>query len=153
MDCSLPGFSVHGILQARTLEWVAISFSKREFSTLQNWMLCFLGGSVVKNSPANGGDTNSILGPGRFCMPQSNWGHVLQLLSLCSKAWKPQLLSPHAATTEACVPYSPWSTTEKATIIRSLHTQVESSHHSLQLEKSPCSNEDTTWPKANKWII
>ena len=27
MDCSLPGFSVHGILQARALEWVAISFS------------------------------------------------------------------------------------------------------------------------------
>ena len=27
MDCSLPGFSLHGILQARTLEWVAISFS------------------------------------------------------------------------------------------------------------------------------
>ena len=27
MDCSLPGFSVHGVLQARTLEWVAISFS------------------------------------------------------------------------------------------------------------------------------
>ena len=27
MDCSLPGSSVPGILQARTLEWVAISFS------------------------------------------------------------------------------------------------------------------------------
>ena len=27
VDCSPPGFSVHGILQARTLEWVAISFS------------------------------------------------------------------------------------------------------------------------------
>ena len=27
MDCSLPGISVQGILQARTLEWVAISFS------------------------------------------------------------------------------------------------------------------------------
>ena len=27
MDCSLPDFSVPGILQARTLEWVAISFS------------------------------------------------------------------------------------------------------------------------------
>ena len=27
-DCSLPGFSVHGILQARTLEWVAVSFSR-----------------------------------------------------------------------------------------------------------------------------
>ena len=28
MDCSLPGFSVHGILQARILEWVAISSSR-----------------------------------------------------------------------------------------------------------------------------
>ena len=28
MDCSLLGYSVHGILQARILEWVAISFSK-----------------------------------------------------------------------------------------------------------------------------
>ena len=28
MDCSLPGSSVHGILQARMLEWVAIPFSR-----------------------------------------------------------------------------------------------------------------------------
>ena len=28
MDCSLPGFSVHGISQARILEWVAISSSR-----------------------------------------------------------------------------------------------------------------------------
>ena len=28
VDCSLPGSSVHGILQARVLEWVAISFSR-----------------------------------------------------------------------------------------------------------------------------
>ena len=28
MDCSLPGFSIHGILQARILEWLAISLSK-----------------------------------------------------------------------------------------------------------------------------
>ena len=27
MDCSLPDFSIHGVLQARTLEWVSISFS------------------------------------------------------------------------------------------------------------------------------
>ena len=27
MDCSLPGSSIHGIYQARVLEWVAISFS------------------------------------------------------------------------------------------------------------------------------
>ena len=29
MDCSLPSFSVHGILQARILEWIAISFFRR----------------------------------------------------------------------------------------------------------------------------
>ena len=28
MDCSLPGSSVHGILQARTLDWVVVPFSR-----------------------------------------------------------------------------------------------------------------------------
>ena len=32
MDYSLPGSSVHGILQARILEWVAISFSKHSWT-------------------------------------------------------------------------------------------------------------------------
>ena len=36
MDCSLPGSSLHGILQARILKWVAISFS-RESSQLRDW--------------------------------------------------------------------------------------------------------------------
>ena len=35
MDCSPPGSSVHGILQARILEWVIISFSRRS-SQLRN---------------------------------------------------------------------------------------------------------------------
>ena len=30
MDCSLPGSSVHGIFQARVLEWGAIAFSGRQ---------------------------------------------------------------------------------------------------------------------------
>ena len=34
MDCSLPGSSVHGISQARVLEWGAIAFSKAARSTL-----------------------------------------------------------------------------------------------------------------------
>ena len=33
VDCCLPGSSVHGILQARILEWVAISFSGRSSPT------------------------------------------------------------------------------------------------------------------------
>ena len=36
MDCSLQGSSVHGILQARILEWVAV-FSARESSRLKDW--------------------------------------------------------------------------------------------------------------------
>ena len=28
VDCSLPGFSIYGILQARILEWFTISFSR-----------------------------------------------------------------------------------------------------------------------------
>ena len=41
MDCSPAGSSVQGILQARMLEWVAISFS-RESSALrdQAWVSC-----------------------------------------------------------------------------------------------------------------
>ena len=36
MDCSLPGSSIHGIFQARILEWVANSFSRRS-SRLRDW--------------------------------------------------------------------------------------------------------------------
>ena len=36
MDCSLPGSSVHGILQTKVLEWVAIYFS-RVSSWPRNW--------------------------------------------------------------------------------------------------------------------
>ena len=36
MDCSLPGSSVHGVLQARILDWVAISFS-RGSSWIRSW--------------------------------------------------------------------------------------------------------------------
>ena len=39
VDCSLPGSSVHGILQARILDWVAISFSRGIFPT-QGSNLC-----------------------------------------------------------------------------------------------------------------
>ena len=40
VDCSLPGSSVHGISQARILEWVAIPFS-RESSWPRDWTQVF----------------------------------------------------------------------------------------------------------------
>ena len=38
MDCSLPGSSVHGIFQARVLEWGAIAFSSAGCYALTNTM-------------------------------------------------------------------------------------------------------------------
>ena len=48
MDCSLPGSSVHGISQARILEWVAISFS-RGSSWPRDWtcISCITGGFLL----------------------------------------------------------------------------------------------------------
>ena len=46
MDCSLPGSSVHGIFQARVLEWGAIAFSANVYKHIQ---ICI-----------NIGDTNSV---------------------------------------------------------------------------------------------
>ena len=41
VDCSLPGSSVHGILQARILEWLAISFSRGSSQPRdRTWVSC-----------------------------------------------------------------------------------------------------------------
>ena len=45
MNCSPPASSVHGISQARLLEWVAISFSRGKFNTLEK------KGSITVHDP------------------------------------------------------------------------------------------------------
>ena len=52
---------------------------------------------MVKNPPAKAGDTGSIPGRGRF-------PHAVEQLSPCTTTTEPALLSPRAATTEACTP-------------------------------------------------
>ena len=51
MDCSPPGSSDHGILQARSLEWVAIFFFRGSFSsrdqTCVSCITCFASGSFT----------------------------------------------------------------------------------------------------------
>ena len=37
MDCSPPGFSIHGVFQARILEWLAISLSGEYSYYLDVW--------------------------------------------------------------------------------------------------------------------
>ena len=45
MDCSPPDHSVHGILQARILEWVVIPFSSGSSQPRhQTWVSCIAGG-------------------------------------------------------------------------------------------------------------
>ena len=53
MDCIQPGSSVHGILQARTLEWVAISFS----SCTLSWGL-----KAIVESEDSGESQGALLG-------------------------------------------------------------------------------------------
>ena len=42
MACSLPGFSVHGIFQARILEWVTISISRRSSQPRDRTCISFI---------------------------------------------------------------------------------------------------------------
>ena len=52
MDCSLPGSSIHGIFQARVLEWGAITFSNDLSYPQTNVVLTSLVAQMVKNLPA-----------------------------------------------------------------------------------------------------
>ena len=44
MDCSLPGSSVHGIFQARILEWVAIPFFRGSSQPTGKTLFSFIVG-------------------------------------------------------------------------------------------------------------
>ena len=81
LNCSLWGSSVHGIFQARILEWVAISYSKGsswprdlEISALSGGF--FPGGSVGRVSVCNSGDPGLFPDLGRF--PEEGKGNPLQ---------------------------------------------------------------------------
>ena len=76
------------------------AYSIKTLKNKRDWG--FPGGAVVKNPPANAGDTGSSPGLGRSHVPGSNYAHVPRLLR--SRACKPQLLSPCATTTEAHAP-------------------------------------------------
>ena len=61
---------------------------------MKHWS--FPGGSVVKNPLANPRDVGLILGPRRSHVLWSSEACVPQLLSLCSRDQKLQLLTPRA---------------------------------------------------------
>ena len=96
----------------------------------------FPGGSVVKNLPANAGDTALIPDRGRCHMPQGNKAPVPQPLSLCSRAWEPQLLSPRASSPCSAMS-SPYTATREGPSLAATR-------------KSPHSSQDPAQPKVSK---
>ena len=85
INCSLPGSSVHGILQARRLEWVAMPFSRRPSRTrdqtyvsyvsyIGRWVLSHIV-KMVKNCHLHVGDLGLIC---RSRSPGEGHGNPLQ---------------------------------------------------------------------------
>ena len=96
MECSPPGFSVHGILQVRVLEWITIPFS-RGSSWPRNWtwvshiadrFFTFWATRELRNI---GVGSLSLL-QGIFLTQESNWGllHYRQILYQLSYQGSPQ---------------------------------------------------------------
>ena len=55
MDCSLQGSSVHGIYQARILEWVAISFSRGSYQPRDITCVSYIGRAIFIFTTASPG--------------------------------------------------------------------------------------------------
>ena len=73
MDCSLPGFFIHGIFQARVLEWVAIAFSNKAEIDVFLELFCFF------HDPTDIG--NLISGSSAFSKTSLNiWQFMAQVL-------------------------------------------------------------------------
>ena len=47
MDCSLPGSSVHGISQARILEWLAISYPRASSQSRDRTHVCYVSTALA----------------------------------------------------------------------------------------------------------
>ena len=79
-DCSLPGSSIHGIFQARVLEWGAIAFSvTNRLGDSKLGKHAQQEGPVVKNPSANPGNIRDAgLTPGSGRSPGGGHGHPLQ---------------------------------------------------------------------------
>ena len=73
MDCSLPGSSVLGILQARILEWVAISSSRGSFQPRDQTLVSYIAGFFAAEplgKPQNTyGLATTLLVFSSFCIP------------------------------------------------------------------------------------
>ena len=83
MNCNLPGSSIHGVFQARILEWVAIAFS-REYS----WPASLVSPALTK-----------------YTLPQNHQGSPKTTLSLKQNdfRYKPTFLITHSTDSQMLI--------------------------------------------------
>lgn len=91
--------------------WLSSLCSKRAIKCLslllpKNLKRSFPGGSVIKNPPADAGDSCSVPGPGSPHVPWSSEAPVTWLLSQCSRAQEPLSTEPaqYWAPSLGCTP-------------------------------------------------
>ena len=96
MDCSLPGFSVHRIFQARVPEWVAISFSRG--SSRDRTQVSHMWADTLPFER---------LSSGKLMKRRVNWSSKLQ----CCLILKNCQTCPSATTTLISQPTSHWGKT------------------------------------------
>ena len=92
MDCSPPGSSVHGILQVRVLEWVAVSFSTERKTSLTKYQHFH----ALRVGLIN---TQQLFAVGMIVAPRGKWPCqevflvvTIGGLLLASHGWRPGML-------------------------------------------------------------
>ena len=90
VDCSPPGCSVHGILQARVLEWVAISFSRGSSRprdrTPISYIFC-IGRQLLYHWRHLGGPSwETLVCNFLSCFAMSLWGFRIKIMPPCPLA-------------------------------------------------------------------
>ena len=79
MDCSRPGYSVHGVFQARVLEWVAISFSRRSYWPQDRTPVSCIAGKfftawATKEAPKTSASITNLYSPRLAWAEKGLWG-------------------------------------------------------------------------------
>ena len=101
MDCSLSGFSIHGIFQARVLEWAAISFSSRSsWPRDQTRVSCIAGRcfTLWATREAPGRSSLSSNPDKEYSMEKLQWKQACH--ARCVEEWTGSGASYHETITE-----------------------------------------------------
>ena len=95
IDYSVPGSSVHGILQARILEWVAISFSRgssqprdQNHISYVSCIGCMLCGTCEKKKKRNQWEKESFMEMGLDFKSESTEQDINGLEIPCTRVWE-----------------------------------------------------------------